>query len=114
MRWSSAGPYGGMKCVQLLDPSDPHSWNDNYLCFDRDYGFRWSSAGPVGGMKHCVQIKEDADPDTWQDNYLCSDKDYGLQWSQAGELPGMNCTRVNEPAEPADHYWNDNFLCRPR
>jgi hypothetical protein len=25
----------------------------------------------------------------------------------------MTCTQVNEPAEPASHTWDDNFLCVP-
>merc|ERR1711939_1174753 len=35
MRWSSAGPIGGMRCTQILESSDPDTWNDNYLCYER-------------------------------------------------------------------------------
>ena len=40
LQWSSAGPIKGKHCVQWLETADPHTWRDNYLCTDRNYGFR--------------------------------------------------------------------------
>jgi serine protease len=31
--WSSAGPISGKVCVQWFENEDPHTWNDNYLCY---------------------------------------------------------------------------------
>ena len=53
----------GRVCTQILEVADPHTWSDNYLCAERDYGFRWSSAGPIAGMT-CTAIIESADPHT--------------------------------------------------
>jgi len=106
--WSSYNPIPGMHCVQILEVADPHTWDDNYLCSEIDYGFVWSSAGPVSGM-NCIQFNEPADPYTWDDNYLCSEKDYGGKWSSAGPISGMNCVRIYESADP--HTWDDNYLC---
>lgn len=36
--WSQAGPLSGRTCVQWLEPSDPHTWSDNYLCYSRKVG----------------------------------------------------------------------------
>lgn len=108
--WSSAGA-NGPYCTQFAEPADPHTWSDNFLCSQRDYGFRWSSAGPIRGM-HCVQIQESADPHTWNDNFLCSPRDYGLVWSSAGPVDGMSCLQIHESADP--HTWDDNYLCARR
>ena len=61
-----------MRCTQITEPADPHTWNDNYLCVPPDAPvlFHWSYAGPVPGLA-CVQWHEPADPHTWSDNYLC-------------------------------------------
>lgn len=34
LTWSMSGPIAGRSCVQWLEPSDVHSWTDNYLCLD--------------------------------------------------------------------------------
>ncbi|WP_257450940.1 S8 family peptidase [Archangium lipolyticum] len=31
--WSSAGPIAGMQCTQVYEDADPHTWDDNYLCY---------------------------------------------------------------------------------
>ena len=36
-----------------------------------------------------------------------------MRWSFSGPIPGMRCTQVNEPSEPPQHTWRDNFLCVP-
>jgi hypothetical protein len=109
-RWSQAGPISGRLCTQVFEVVDPHAWNDNFLCSDRDFGVRWSHAGPIAGMK-CTRISEDADPHAWSDNYLClpASSRINLVWSQAGPVNGMSCTRIHEDADP--HAWSDNFLC---
>ena len=78
MRWSFAGPIQGMKCTQINEDSDPHSWDDNYLCVPQDspLDFQWSMGGPISGIA-CIQWLEPSDTwaitgHTWQDNYLCA------------------------------------------
>ena len=63
-----------MSCTRINEPSDPHTWHDNYLCAPTSSGlsFSWSYAGnncPSGYSS--VRILETADPHTWHDNYLC-------------------------------------------
>jgi len=108
MRWSYTGPISGMTCVQVKEPSDPHGWNDNYLCTYGNFGLKWSYAGPISGMV-CTQIQEGADSHTWNDNYLCAPNDFNFMWSSAGPIAGAACLQWQEPADP--DTWNDNFLC---
>jgi len=49
--FSCDGAQSGQTCVQLNEPSDPHTWGDNFLCTAANYGFRWSNAGPIDGMR---------------------------------------------------------------
>ena len=56
--WSSAGPIPGRHCVAIAELADPHTWSDNFLCTQRDFGFVWSSAGPAPAFR--VQ---------WQDHW---------------------------------------------
>ena len=112
-RWSSAGPLPHYHCVRILEPADPHTWNDNYFCssaYKRNPGMRWSSHGPIRGMK-CIKIRESADPHTWNDNYLCLPRNspLNLQWSSAGPIRGKQCIQWLETADP--HTWRDNYLC---
>ena len=101
-----------MACTQINEPSDPHTWQDNFLCARRDFGIRWSYAGPIAGMQ-CTQIIEPAEParHTWRDNYLCVPPGSPIHftWSYAGAVPGMQCVQFLEPSDP--HTWQDNFLC---
>jgi hypothetical protein len=108
--WRSGGKIPGISCVQWLEPADPHTWNDNYLCSNQDYGIRWSSAGPISGMR-CTQIYESADPHTWNDNYLCvpPSSPINFSWASAGPIPNKKCMQIYEPADP--HTWMDNYLC---
>ena len=110
LRWSSASWIPGMFCTKIDEPSDPHGWNDNFLCSTRDLGLRWSSLGPISGMV-CTRFDEGSDPDSWGDNYLCAPRDYGFQWYYDGPLKGMQCLQITEPEDP--HTWTDNFLCWP-
>jgi hypothetical protein len=61
-----------MRCTQVLEPADPNTWTDNFVCLPprSPYNFQWSYAGPLRGQM-CVQWNEPADPHTWGDNYLC-------------------------------------------
>jgi len=63
-----------MRCTQVIELADPHTWRDNFLCVPRSspFIFTWSMAGPISG-KHCIQWLETADPHTWNDNYMCAD-----------------------------------------
>jgi hypothetical protein len=111
LAFSHAGPIAGLSCVQVTEPGDPHTWNDNYLCSVTDLKLRWSYAGPVSGMT-CTRVNEPSDPNYWDDNYLCAPRDLGLRWSYAGPISGMNCVQFKEPSDP--HAWDDNYLCYPR
>jgi hypothetical protein len=103
-----------MVCAQIIEGASPieHTWRDNYLCAERDLGFRWSSSGPIPGMK-CTQISEGAEPlqYTWRDNYLClpQNSPLTLRWSSAGPIDGMACVQVHEGSDP--YSWHDNYLC---
>ncbi len=98
--------------MQILEASDPDTWDDNYLCSDVDHGFKWSSIGPISGMR-CTQIYEAIEPaeHTWTDNYLCVPtwSTLHLTWSSAGPIAGKTCTQWYESSDP--HTWMDNYLC---
>lgn len=125
LEWSCSGAIAGATCVQIAEGSDPHTWNDNFLCAHAPPGgvagnwpslaacnLRWSNAGPIAGAR-CTQISESAEPadHTWNDNFLCVADScaYHFTWSTAGRLPQQMCLPWSEPADP--HTWADNFLC---
>ncbi|WPB80542.1 M57 family metalloprotease [Archangium violaceum] len=111
LRWSSAGPLAGKPyCTRISEPSDPYTWDDNFLCSNVDYGLVWSNEGTVAGMR-CTQISEPSDPHNWHDNYLCVPQSSPLNfsWSNAGPISGKECLQISEASDP--HTWNDNFLC---
>lgn len=43
--WSGMGAIEGMDCVQIYEPNDPHTWDDNYLCWTKGKitGIQWHS-----------------------------------------------------------------------
>jgi hypothetical protein len=106
--WSSAGPIAGKHCISVNEPSDPHTWNDNYLCTDRDYGFKWSYVGLNPGMYN-IRINEPSDPHMWYDNYLGTPIYYGYEWSYGGPIANKQCVQIAENSDP--HTWNDNYIC---
>ncbi len=112
--WSSSGPIEGLQCTQIIEGTSPleHTWRDNYLCADRNVGFRWSPAGPIAGMS-CTQIIEGAEPleYTWRDNYLClpNESSLTLRWSADGPVAGLDCVQLDEGSDP--YGWHDNYLC---
>jgi len=75
MRWSSAGAIAGMRCTKINEPSDPATWNDNYLCvpISSNLRFIWSYGGAIKDHS-CIQWIEAADPHAWADNYLCYER----------------------------------------
>lgn len=79
------GPIAGMRCTQILEIADPHTWADNYFCVPHQspYQFSWNSAAPVPGA-HCIRWLEPSDPHTWADNHLCAPQFCNLQ-----SCPGM-------------------------
>jgi len=104
-----------------MEPADPYTWNDNYLCVPQSSSlrFKWSWQGSNGCSK-CIQWLEGSDPHTWSDNYLCDDscklKDLpnpvfpnDFKWSSAGVPVGYNCERIVEGSDP--HSWHDNYFC---
>lgn len=115
LMWSYAGPIAGMSCVQWREPSDPHKWDDNYLCSERDVGFQWSFRGPIlgRGLK-CIQVQEKSDPHDWHDNFFCWPRDLAInfRFSSTGRIAGMRCLAIIEPSDP--HTWRDNYLCHER
>lgn len=107
--WSPDGPVAGMTCTQWKEPSDPHSWGDNFLCTTRSEDIRWSADGPIAGMR-CTQIYESRDPH-FNNNYLCVPNESALNfvWSESGNMSDMYCVRTDEPKDK--HSWDDNYLC---
>ncbi|MBL8957718.1 MAG: N-acetylmuramoyl-L-alanine amidase [Myxococcaceae bacterium] len=81
---------------------------------DRTAGPFTFSCDGVQPSQTCVPLNEPEDPHTWSDNYLCSARDFGLRWSATGPIEGMECTNVNEPAEPLASAWANNYLCAPK
>jgi hypothetical protein len=111
LAWSNAGRVAGKSyCTPMSEPSDPHTWSDNFLCSSINHGLVWSNDGPIDGMR-CTLINEPSDPDTWSDNYLCvpSASQLTLSWSFLGPIYGKECIQIVEPADP--HTWSDNYLC---
>lgn len=110
--FSCDGAQSGMACVNVNEPSDPHTWNDNFFCSRGDFGMKWSHAGPIADMD-CANIAEsaEANPAIWADNFLCAPKQspWKLSWSSAGPIAGRGCVHWNEPADP--NSWGDNHLC---
>lgn len=110
--FSCDGAQSGQTCVNISEPSDPHTWNDNFFCSSRDFGMRWSHAGPIAGMD-CANVAESAESNAaiWADNFMCAPKQspWKFSWSSAGPIAGRNCVHFNEPADP--NSWQDNYLC---
>ena len=50
LSWSHAGAIYGQECLQVKEPSDPHTWHDNFLCTNKPIGMRWSHTGSIQGM----------------------------------------------------------------
>jgi hypothetical protein len=126
-----------MRCTIINEPSDRHSWHDNYLCVPKKSKIRltWSYNGhpnskhrsggsdsasdksdDMGGSgssfgRHCVQFKEAAERKYWKDNYLCINESsgYNLKWSSSGRIKGKTCIQIKEGADP--DTWDDNYLC---
>jgi hypothetical protein len=73
----------------------------------------WSMDGRLKRGAFCLSVNEPDDPDTWADNYLCSTEDFGFKWSSAGPIAGMRCLQITAPEEPAEHGWDNNYLCVP-
>jgi len=129
-RWSSEGQIPGKSCIRWLENSDPHSWDNNYLCATHGAGgsiphvpqdpvwpsdFKWSMDKIPEGYD-CIQIYESSEPreTMWHDNYFCwkeGTKDPGMRWNTNGTIPGMRCTQITEPWD--EHSWEDNYLCVP-
>lgn len=111
--WRSWGQIPGMHNVQILEPADPHTWNDNYLGIENNYlEWMWSCDGPKAGWE-CIQWHEPADPHTWNDNYLCyrGNAMHEFRFSCCGPIEGWNCVQIAEGAEPGEHTWGDNYFC---
>jgi hypothetical protein len=111
LQWSSCGPVAGKHCVQILENADPHTWNDNFFCSNKDFGMRWSSAGPIANMR-CTHVNEPSDPHNWNDNYLCvpNNSPIHFTWSYAGPKNTANgCVQWVEASDP--DAWHDNYLC---
>ncbi|HEX5746101.1 MAG TPA: cytochrome c peroxidase [Archangium sp.] len=114
LSWSMSGPLFGKSCVRFHEPADPHTWSDNYLCYDEPLRLRFSAEGPISGMT-CTLMDEGYDQaGGWNDNHLCTNKDIGLRWSMGGPISGMRCTQVYEDLEPVSTTWGDNYACVPR
>lgn len=74
----------------------------------------WVMDGRVKQENFCVLVNEPNDPEAWADNYLCSMEDFGFQWSSTGPIAEMRCLQITAPQEPAEHGWDNNYLCVPQ
>jgi hypothetical protein len=120
LRWITIGADSllsqGYDCTQIIEPSDPNTWADNYLCSNVDLSMVWGYAGPTSNMD-CTQVIEPSDPHDWADNYLClpTDSSYEFAWAysdgqkDAHITSGYSCVSMNEPSDP--DAWADNHLC---
>ncbi len=110
--FSCDGPQPNMACVNVNEPADPNTWNDNFFCSAQDLGLRWSWAGDVAGFD-CTPVTEaaEAQASAWSDNRLCAppQSPWKFEWSSAGPLAGRSCVHWNEPSDP--NSWHDNFFC---
>jgi hypothetical protein len=110
--FSCDGAQAGMSCVKVDEPSDPHTWHDNFFCSARDLGLRWSYTGPIADMD-CTGVHEAAEmyAAEWSDNFLCAPRQspWEFSYSSAGPIAGRGCVHWNEGADP--HSWGDNYVC---
>jgi hypothetical protein len=107
LTFSSSGTIAGLNCTKISEPSDPHGWDNNYLCSERALGLRWSSSGAIAGMT-CINVNEPNDS-VWSNNYLCTPENWGLTFSSNGIPANKECVAFNEPNDP--NGWNNNYLC---
>lgn len=142
LAWDTAGPPSGPmppgNCTQIDEPSDPNTWNDNYLCVPASSSLHlaWTHfdnnpapGGPTGwyssdylkahGYPYCTKFDIPADyAHTWQDNELCMNQGRPnglplLEFRTTAD-PSQYCTPLRESADP-DGTWNSTgyFLCEP-
>jgi hypothetical protein len=115
--WSDNGVINRQVCTQINEPSDPHTWSDNYLCVPKDssLSLTWTYGGPAGppptdsDHPYCIQWNV-SDPDAWDDNYLCSNQD--IDFSFGANNDNKYCTEIDEPSDP-DGNWRGGgyYLC---
>jgi hypothetical protein len=122
LRWVTSNPgrdnliSQGLQCTQINEPSDPNTWDDNYLCANIDLGMLWKYDGQIANMS-CTPIIEPSDPHAWLDNNLCLPTNSSYEFAWAYHTPmrdghinnGYSCISMNEGADP--HAWADNYLC---
>lgn len=108
-KFSSDSHINGWWCVRVVEISP--SWQDNYLCTNRDIGLEWRAhyAECNTNMK-CVYLPEIADS-AWTDNALCLplNSKVDLTYSTCGKLPSMSCVHLFDPSGPL--YLQDNYIC---
>jgi len=115
-----------MRCTQIHENKDPHSWHDNFLCVPAQSPlyFSWSTSGPLNG-RSCIRWREPSDPATWHDNWLCASSGTSnpemavtswpswpddFAWSNSGPVLDT-CVQIHNWREPVDHTWRDNYFC---
>lgn len=102
------------RCAQMLEASDPGTWNDNWLCtnssssFSR-YGLQWSFGGLIPG-KTCESFNEPAESvaHTWNDNFLCYNNSDGhnITFYNGGPDPFPGTAELNA-ADTDGNYTNN-------
>lgn len=97
MKWSTAGPIGGMRCTHitgLADPKDANAQDNNYLCVPNyfPHEYTWSNNGTIDGLE-CFPWYVRWNPKHWTNNYLCSDKKQAV--IKAGSYENGFCVTVN-------------------
>lgn len=108
-RFDSSSNISGWWCVRMNEVTA--SWQDNYLCTNRDIGLSWRvHYNQCAPTLKCVYLPE-IDDWVWSDNALCLPLDSNIEliYSSCGALSSMSCVQLFDPSAPG--YLNDNFVC---
>lgn len=110
-KFNDSSHINGWWCVRMLEAS--LSWQDNYLCTNRDIGLTWINPFRCESSTKlkCTHTLDTAEV-IWSDNALCLpvDSKVELVWSYCGAIPSMSCVQLYDPNAPGSHI-NDNYVC---
>ncbi|XP_028394125.1 uncharacterized protein LOC114518347 [Dendronephthya gigantea] len=88
---------------------------DDLPKWPEDFTYRYHPYTPSSST--CIRTYERANYFQWTNYYFCSRsgrRDINMKWSDNGPIRNMKCVLINEPREPRQHGWNNNYLCVPR
>ncbi|CAF2033237.1 unnamed protein product [Rotaria magnacalcarata] len=111
-RFNSVSHINGWWCVRMLEPGTI-SWDDNYLCTNRDIGlvFSCNNGYQCNPNFKCTSTLEPA-VEWWYDNALCLPigSNVELAWSYCGSRGAdWKCELVYDPASSS--AFNDDYIC---